>query len=136
MPFRTHSFYSTNVSPGTEAWATGVIVVYLNQIQAVRVAEEDHKESGLLPDGLRDEEVFLAQLHRRSRLLNQAPQFSLSPPSLPPLLPRLLRCSLPTLSPFLQTLLPPTFSVPSFAPTVPALTKSSGIEAVYLIEMA
>ncbi len=43
------------------------------QIRAIRVVEEDKRESALLRNGLGDEEVFLAQLHRRSRLLNQVP---------------------------------------------------------------
>jgi hypothetical protein len=59
----------------------------VNQVQAIRVVEEDRRESVLLPDGLRDEEVFLAQLHRRSRLLNEASSLlvlSSLPPSLLP----------------------------------------------------
>jgi hypothetical protein len=59
------------------------------QIRAIRVVEEDKVESALLRNGLRDEEVFLAQLHRRSRLLNQVPSsLSLTPEqSQPSILP-------------------------------------------------
>ncbi len=51
------------------------------QIRAIRVVEEDKLESALLNNGLRDEEVFLAQLHRRSRLLNQVRDSSVQDPS-------------------------------------------------------